>query len=361
MDLQDGVPSDVQTSTLLAHAHRLDHNPSKLPAFRFVDRNRLHLSVVPAPSLLSPEPESAAVSTLNATTQGATSPQRAEQPPILTTTTTPLTPSSPAKATSTSPGKPVTLPNGSSIDRTPTKSTLHELPKPQERRLRRAPASHSSRPYGIETSSGPPPARSTQRPSTADQRPQNNSTTEWALAQQKLTLQTLKSPHATPLEEKSTVTKPRSKGASKSLDERVLSRPLIPPIRSFRSSTSRTLLEMNGRSVPTFGQAEDQEGDRDRTLRALEGLSDETQTAQTVPRSMDVDEALTDTATEDVFLNLARDDSARNNGEPGSSNGAEQRRVRLLFFISKSVTSSFVWTSILQINALILLHESVPN
>ncbi len=83
---------------------------------------------------------------------------------------------------------------------------------------------------------------------------------------------------------------------------------------------------MNARSFHRFEvQADDEDSDRDRTLRALEGYSDDTRGAQT-----DHDgQRQPDAVTEDLFLNLARHDmdNQGNSGVRDSSNHTERRRV----------------------------------
>ena len=304
------------------HAHRLDHNPSKLPAFRFVDLKSIPLSVS---SLLPPESESA-----SAKKQGIAVSSTGDDF-LITTASTPLSLYSPGKRPSTSPGGSV-VGNCFPLQLPQSASAFGSRLQQQDKRARRAPASHSSN--GIETATGPPPALSTQRSFAVDSpRTPNTSTTEWALAQQQLAFQTLNTPitPATSIDDaKDTSITRDPRGATRSLDETTTSRPLIPPIRSFRSSATRASLEMNGRSfnrVPT--QGDDQEFDRDRTLRALEGYSDDDRNGQTLRPLDHNDQRQDDSATEDLFLNLARDDFERqtNNGEADSSSHTERRRV----------------------------------
>lgn len=314
------------------HSHRLDHNPSKLPAFRFADLQRPNLGAVgvASPSLLSQGLESAPTSSnaSHATEQGTLLPQPEGNSNF--TTPTAFTPSSPKRRPATSPGESVTPLTASYFNNAPSHSTSNYVPKPQDRRFRRAPASHSSN--GIETFTGPPPALSTQRSFAAEPaRTTNNSTSEWALAQQQLAYQSLQYQESSIDNARSTSTKSHPRGASKSLDESILSRPLIPPIRSFRSSTTRPTLEMNGGSFHRFGAADEQEDDRDRTLRALEGLSDEEHNEQTSVRSMEQDGVRqTNATTEDLFLKLAQDDLTSQAGDEGRLKRADNGRVSQL-------------------------------
>lgn len=90
---------------------------------------------------------------------------------------------------------------------------------------------------------------------------------------------------------------------------------------------------MNARAfyhVPA--QGDDQEFDRDRTLRALEGYPDDDRNGQNLRPLGHDDQRQDDSATEDLFLNLARDDfdHRTNNGEEEKSSRTERRRVSLL-------------------------------
>ncbi|OBT62643.1 hypothetical protein VE03_07515 [Pseudogymnoascus sp. 23342-1-I1] len=271
-----------KTSNL--HAHRLDHTPSKLPAFRFADLQRSH--TLPGSSLTA-TPEShnnnrsvsdTAVQRITTTKSQTTSPREQER----------------ALANSTEPRTTSYPPNSSS--------------KVQESRRgrSRAPASHSSN--GIETHTGPPPALSSQHsfPPEAPVRPPNTSTTQWALAQQKLTLGNLQSalPAAGPEPTKDNSTPQRKKTVSLPTTQ---TRPRIPPIRSFRSSATRSSLGMEGRSYYQYDGADDRE-DRDHTLRALEGYEDNGR-RDTFSREQEYrDQTRNNGGTEDLFLDLALDD-----------------------------------------------------
>lgn len=297
------------------HAHRLDNNPSKLPAFRFVDLSRAPLAVS---TLLTPDSERASANSPRITSSVG-------DEVLNTSTSTPASSYSPTKRPSTSPGG---SPGGIQFPTTPSQPVPAFVPRLQDKRPRRAPASHSSN--GIETATGPPPALSTQRSSVGDSpRIPNTSTTEWALAQQQLALQTLNSPAAHIRNAKPT--NPRNlRSASKSLDESTSTKPLIPPIRSFRPSAMRASLEMNPKSFHRFEvQAGDEGSDRDRTLRALEGYPDNERTAQSLHARDQDEQRQSNMGTEDLFLNLARDDSdsQRNNGIGDNSSHTERRRV----------------------------------
>jgi hypothetical protein len=339
--------SQSPQKTSLLHTHRLNHNPSKLPAFRFADLTRAH-SIVSPPALLSPEQESAPTS--------VSSPQYATEVKQRTT-------SSPDYfvKSSTISNPVISLPltgEKSGVAAGASKTPLNEfksafaqapLPTPasiprssQDRRTRRAPASRSSN--GIETSTGPPRALSTNRSFAAESaRSPNTSTTEWALAQQQLAFESNKLP-ASSIENPVNTTPnsiPRQSRTStaRSIDESSLSRSVIPPIRSFKSSAKRNSVEMYARNTHRYEsppeEDQDNEGDRDRTLRVLEGLSDDRQEQYQSPsnRIDDRDQRQASTLGDDLFLDLARDDMTRRaNDEGGSTAPTERRKVWLFSF-----------------------------
>jgi hypothetical protein len=86
-------------------------------------------------------------------------------------------------------------------------------------------------------------------------------------------------------------------------------RPVIPPIRSFRSSGSRKslVLDMHTRRVSDSSDGSSDPHHRDRTLRALEGRSDDEYSQMTPPDSA---EATPDENTADIFMRIAREDPA---------------------------------------------------
>jgi hypothetical protein len=76
-------------------------------------------------------------------------------------------------------------------------------------------------------------------------------------------------------------------------------------------------------------QGDDEDSDRDRTLRALEGYTDSESHHQSSHSTDHNEPRQPDAATEDLFLNLARDDmdSQGINGVRDSTNATERRRV----------------------------------
>lgn len=76
-------------------------------------------------------------------------------------------------------------------------------------------------------------------------------------------------------------------------------------------------------------QGDDEDSDRDRTLRALEGYTDNERTPQISHSRYQNEPRQSDAVTEDVFLNIARDDleSQGNNVVRENTNTTERRRV----------------------------------
>jgi hypothetical protein len=94
---------------------------------------------------------------------------------------------------------------------------------------------------------------------------------------------------------------------------------------------------MNTRSFHRFeAQADDEDSDRDRTLRALEGYSDNARSARNSQVTDQDGQKQSDAVTEDLFLNLARDDldNQGNTGIRDCSSHTERRRVSRNFQLS---------------------------
>ena len=91
---------------------------------------------------------------------------------------------------------------------------------------------------------------------------------------------------------------------------------------------------MNSGAFPRFEAEEDESQDRDRTLRALEGYTMQSNDDSSPERSLlQEDRSRTDTGSEDLFLNIARDDLTREgNDEDDNQSRAERRRVSIYVF-----------------------------
>ncbi|KAK4217997.1 hypothetical protein QBC37DRAFT_369532 [Rhypophila decipiens] len=337
------------------HAHRQNHNSSKLPAFRFADLKKDAL-VLPSllqrmpPSPVSPNP----AQNLNTVPDNQENPQDAnhlhptnqhqhqsqqhpshpnnaqtiadkpvplERPPssatrishqpksqILRTSTIP-TPSA-TTSFNPSPGikRPASFPDSPRIVRTSTvasqsASTSAATQVAKRRLTTSGPADR------VESSTSTEPAlKSSRATETSD--PAEDSTKEWAQGQRQLLPRTVDSAK---LDEKKKSRPPisyRSPIVTNSAG--VGGRPVIPPIRSFRSSGERKslVLDMHTRRMSDESFSEDKITDpnqRDRTLRTLEGREDD-YSRVTPPDSTD---AATDNEnTAEIFMNIAREESS---------------------------------------------------
>jgi hypothetical protein len=113
---------------------------------------------------------------------------------------------------------------------------------------------------------------------------------------------------------------------------------VIPPIRSFRSSATRKSLGMDRESFYGYDGAGDQyqdEDDRDRTLRALEGNYREDSRTRRNTYSSNREELSPQRNNGDLFLDLALDDLSRQNSNESDdrdnattiTTATERRRV----------------------------------
>jgi hypothetical protein len=99
---------------------------------------------------------------------------------------------------------------------------------------------------------------------------------------------------------------------------------------------------MNARSFHRFeAQADEEDYDRDRTLRALEGYSENARGAQGSQVTDQNELRQSDAVTEDLFLNLARDDLENQTNNGVTSSHTERRRVSPDFRLSGMLKSYF--------------------
>ncbi|KAI1743949.1 hypothetical protein F4680DRAFT_444642 [Xylaria scruposa] len=339
------APSSPPSKHSILHAHRQNHNSSKLPAFRFIDLNKE--SIAP-PSLLQQQPYQNAHQhhhippspvSPDLDQYETTQPNTVNQlppPPVPKTETTqnhkaihdivsPITPSEPldsirsrastfqpasvplpATASSAHVKRSVSLnttsaaPNTSGV-RSPSGSTETIVPVPQ----RRAPVPpNTPLEQGADAASSGLPAEATTREGSSGQR-------------ELLLLKTLQrtasdDKRASVVRKPPVSYKPRTKTSVSGVTAS------IPPIRSFRSSGERRslVLDMNVRSARAYDGDDYGDGNhRDRTLRALEGKRGDEVMQWTPP----------DSATErpdgddsgDLFLKIAREDSSQRTGDGG--------------------------------------------
>ncbi|KAK3375341.1 hypothetical protein B0H63DRAFT_453122 [Podospora didyma] len=147
--------------------------------------------------------------------------------------------------------------------------------------------------------------------------PAENSTQEWAQGQRELLLPKAIETAAKSDEKRKSRPPLSYRPPPSSIVTASSARPVIPPIRAFRSSGSRKSLglDMHTRRVSDDSYGEDitDPNQRDRTLRALEGRSDDEFSQITPPDSAD---AMHDNEndndndnTADIFMKIAREDS----------------------------------------------------
>jgi len=337
MDLDD--EAHTPEKTIKVHAHRLDHTSSKLPAFRFADLQRSNS--LPVSALLTPASDSDFTPD---TSPYATKPGALRSPFPGQERASDIATRAVDSGTSSSSTKATTAPTGGSGAALADPYNCYPSNSPSQRqesrRGRKPPASHSSN--GIGTFARPPPALSTQRsiPPEPAVRPQNQSTTEWALAQQQLALEKVQSSPATAEPQGTTNTKPEEQLQAGT----PTSAARIPPIRSFRSSATRTSLGMESRSYYQYDSSEehdDDDDDRDRTLRALVGHSNEEYTDRRRTYSADrehIESPDNGRTSGDLFLDLALDDLSRRESnedrDKARTTAQERRRVsNVLFYL----------------------------
>ncbi|KAI1752371.1 hypothetical protein F4782DRAFT_152444 [Xylaria castorea] len=334
------APSSPPSRHSILHAHRQNHNSSKLPAFRFTDLNKESIaahSLLQHPYQLAHQhhiPPSPVSPDLD---QHETPPNTANQlpPPSVPNTETtqnhkathdivsPIAPSEPldsvrsrastfqpapaplpAIASSTHVKRSVSLDTTSAVPntrgaRSPSKSTETIVTVLQ----RRAPVTPLGQ--GTDAASSGLPAEATAREGISGQR---------ELLLPKTLQRTASDDKRASVVRKPPVSyKPRTNNSVSGVTAS------IPPIRSFRSSGERRslVLDMNVRSARTYDGGDDY-GDsnhRDRSLRALEGRRGDEVMQWTPP----------DSATErpdgddsgDLFLKIAREDSSQRTGDGG--------------------------------------------
>ncbi|KAI0481601.1 hypothetical protein F4859DRAFT_426468 [Xylaria cf. heliscus] len=335
------------------HAHRQNHNSSKLPAFRFTDLNKEEAIAAPTllqhpyqtthqhhipPSPVSPNSD-----------QHETQPNTVNQlppPPVFKTETTqdhkashdlvspiassepldsgrsrastsqPASAPLPATASSAHVKRSISLDTTSAVPntlgvRSPAGSTETLVTVLQ----RRAPITpNSPLEQGTDAASGGSPAEATTREGIPGQR---------ELLLSKTLQRTASDDKRASVSRKPPVSyKPRTNNSVSGVTAS------IPPIRSFRSSGERRslVLDMNIRSARTYDSGDDY-GDgnhRDRTLRALEGRRADEAMQWTPPDS--ATERPDGDDTGDLFLKIAREDSFQRTGD-GSRTYADNPNV----------------------------------
>lgn len=341
-----GANTSNRRSTFDSHSHRQNHNSSKLPAFRFADlkKDTLAVPTLLQPSSVSPQPDTANHSSDNQQpgqrqrrdahdqtssqhipgsqqenlhSSGTAAQIRPDKTPSPETTQLPA-----PRSRDPSPPKP----SRASTFHISTSNTTTTKPDPSPGSKR--PASFPDAPSAIAaayaTRTQLPAAATTpitkrrltassvalgadslKRSANSSTNTDEDSTNEWAQGQRDLLL-------------------PKSFDPTKS-DDRKKSRPpvsyrppagaRIPPIRGFRSSGSRKSLSLDAH---TRRMSEESSGDdttdphqRDRTLRALEGLGDDDLSRITPPDSGNAMNDGDGDNTADLFMRIAREDTTQ--------------------------------------------------
>ncbi|KAH6687203.1 hypothetical protein F5X68DRAFT_169175 [Plectosphaerella plurivora] len=231
------------------------------------------------------------------------------------------TTSAPAPAAKTTATRPASFPDSPPPVDAPT-ATAAPSARPQHRR---APA--SSRGSNASESGA---QYLTSRRQTSLESNGDSTTKEWAQGQRELILpKSLATQASSPTDEKRQPTRSRPPLSFRKPSNTPAPSVRVAPIRSFRSSGSRRSfgLDMNSSPIHAGDSSGDDYGDphhRDRTLRALEGRSDdETMQATTTTMSWRERDAAAaaaqdaDDTTGDVFMKIARQEA------PAPRNGAE--------------------------------------
>lgn len=299
-------PPDNNNNNVL-HAHRQNHNSSKLPAFRFADLRKDRISL---PSLQQPTPLA----------------------PVLSQTTADQSAHIPGSSQSSLhhhssfPDRPVSLEKKQSGGATRTRSLKFHLPPTT------APSADSS-PGPKRPASDDVSARS-QLSSVIATTPLKRRLTESAANDSASRQRELQLPKAVepvepvepakpddkksrpPISRKHTHTTSTGGAASTSSG-----RAVIPPIRAFRSSGSRksVVLDMHNRrtSEDSYSGEPADTNQRDRALRALEGRRDGDFT-QPTSESGEMTTTTDNDNTADIFMKIAREDPAPRTEKPAA-------------------------------------------
>lgn len=422
-DAQEGGEHDEQSpattdtsqqqpsSGSAVHAHRVNHNSSKLPAFRLSDRTR---SSLPLPGLLqrdgqaskqhppssaglpespqhqedrqkvtnpAPEPENRPGTNANAAAAAAaddtadaqhhqhhqnhhlhrpvtvSAPSNPRPPP--STPNSPVTPKqkpSPARSrastyqtastsapfTPTAAKRPASFP----VDNSPGDALAFQSPTDESSCFWTPETRPPTQPLNLTPSSASATSPHTTRHSQGLHSPETT-TKKWAQGQRALKPPAAvngDSPHDSQAERRTSTSRPpvsykpiRSSSTP--------SRPVIPPIRSFRSSGSRKSLQLDMSNSPyrSYDDGHDSRGSnhRDESLRALEGR--ESGEWSRDMSAADADDEVTATieseSTADIFMRIAHEDPSTSSSRP--RNGARDEDDRGSTLVSNPLPSVF--------------------
>ncbi|KAI0439258.1 hypothetical protein F4803DRAFT_52564 [Xylaria telfairii] len=337
------APASPPSKHSILHAHRQNHNSSKLPAFRFTDLNKESIalsSLLQQPYQLAQQHHIPPSPVSPDSDQHQVQPDTASQlppPPLPKTETTqnhetthdvvsPIAPSEPLDSarsrasTFQPPSAPLpTTASSAHVKRSVSLDTTSAVPNTSGVRspsgstetivtvLQRHAPDTPNTPLGqgTDTASGGLPAEATATEAFSGQR---------ELLLPKALQRTASDDKRASISRKPPVSyKPRSNNSVSGVTAS------IPPIRAFRSSGERRslVLDMNVRSARAYDGGDDY-GDanhRDRTLRALEGRRGDESMQWTPPDS--ATERPDGDDTGDLFLKIAREDSSQRTRDGG--------------------------------------------
>lgn len=292
----------------ILHAHRQNHNSSKLPAFRFADLRKDRISL---PSLQQPTPLA----------------------PVLSHTTADQSAQSQSSLHhySSFPERPTSIEVKQTGVPTRTRSLKFDLPSTSTTPIdpsssgSKRPASFPETPKATSDSS----ATRSQLPTTGDtpikRRLTESAIKESAQGQRDFLLpkaiETAKSVDKSrpPISYKlptttTTTTNTASNATAAAAAATSSGRAVIPPIRSFRSSGSRksVVIEMHSQRAfeDSYNEGTAGTNQRDRALRALEGRRDEDYSRLTPSESGEMTTTTDNDNTADIFMKIAREDPA---------------------------------------------------
>lgn len=321
------------------HAHRQNHNSSKLPAFRFADLKKEALALPgllqqnAPPSPLSPStisghcsPEESADNRHDPDSHDSHKQCQQSLQIAVSPRQNNLHSAKTAVSPASNPSAPVISQHPQSSPSRNRASTFQDSSSPNSRTVpltARRPASFPDSPAvvvkinGHDLPSSSLGSTRSRAEESGQASPTADNTKDWAQGQRELLLP--KSIDSAKTDEKKKSRPPVSFRAPNIPGSS--GRAVIPPIRSFRSSGSRKslVLDMHARRTSyDSGEEADDPHHRDRTLRALEGRSDDDFSQITPPDSAGAMSGNENTA--DIFMRIASENPAhRANDGMGSA------------------------------------------
>ncbi|KUI59569.1 hypothetical protein VP1G_06822 [Cytospora mali] len=296
-------PRREQSSERAVHVHRVNHNSSKLPAFRFADRPRDSLGLFPGLPLLSGLLQSDTTNSYSNSDGGGisnTNNKPQHHPSLLVSSSV---------SSSLDPGP------GPGADDSPSFCT--SATRPRIRRADITPKSKKPTSLARRDSQGAHSSKTT--------------TNECAQGQPGLDLAEVVNGELPYDDDK---TERRESTSRRPVSYRppsssISGRTAIPPIRSFRSSGSRKSpkSDMNNSASRSYGDGDDEHSiHRSRSLRALEGRrSSDWSTFPPTSGDGETLETIESDNTAEIFMNIAREDSSSNSRRKPDARGDENQ------------------------------------